>query len=146
MSAQPSKCNTSFRPIEVRLNPVDSINPHAIVIRFTVSKLALSCTVPDSPSQLVYLELRLNEQLHEAWTLVDPTSKESISIPFPQSEQVSVTHVGTMTNLNSGSLSCYIESASDQQPRLVYIRSAIFKHLNLAGGRYQPVGCDLAAK
>ncbi|MDF1808372.1 MAG: hypothetical protein P1U42_01615 [Phycisphaerales bacterium] len=145
MSAQPSKCKASFRPIEVRLNPVESINPQAIVIRFTVSKLALSCPVPDGSSAVVHLELRISDQFHEVWTLVDPVSKESISVAIPQSEQIVVTQIATMMNLRSGTLSCFIDATPDQQSRLVYIRSKIFSHLNLAGGRYQPVGCILSS-
>ena len=149
MSAQPSKLPASFRPIEIRLKQDHSLDLHSLIICLGVSRRALSHTKstpskanqPEGTSPILHLELRFDKQLKSYWSLVDPISKNCVDLEIDNEQPAVITHLDSMIHLGSPILSCYIQITANQVPTLVYFRSTILSQLNLAGGRYEPIGC-----
>jgi len=154
LPARPSRQRTPRACVAIELDPSapSSAPPstrlqQAITIEWGIARRALKGRAPKgSGSIVVHLELRIEPDRTTAWTLIDPTSSTRAPLdPMPEQAPLSITRSADRLTIESPTLCAHIGINTPASPELIYVRTAIFAELDIAGGRYEPIGCSLAA-
>ncbi len=143
MSARPSSAPALSQAIEpcARIE----LDKH-LVIRWRVARAALGASAPTGTSPIVHLEFRLCPGLGPTWVLIDPEHQTSRLIePKSDSGPIQITRSPTRMTIESPHLRAHLCTLDQGSVELMYVRTDIFAELDIPGGRYEPIGCSLAA-
>lgn len=104
---------------------------------------------PPGTSQAVHLELEIsNESMH--WSLIDPKGSVRLMITDThQNQPIAITLTDKLLCIESSTFCCIVSTVStptNKPAELLYVRTDIFKQLNLLGGRYTPATCTLTTQ
>ena len=114
-----------------------------LTLCWQVSRRALGKQAPAGSSLAVNLELKITNTTHH-WSLIDPKGTERTTITDDhQAKPMVITQTDTLLCMESPTFSCIIAIPTNKPAELLYVRTDIFKQLNLPGGRYTPATCTL---
>lgn len=121
-----------------------------ITIEWRVSRRALGSHQLAGNSPIVTLALSLKPTIeHRAiptWTLIDPSSDDQLVIESTDlDEPISIVRDQLHIHLRSSHFKALLRRSDADDVDLVYVRTHIFNHLQIPGGRYEPHSARIGA-
>jgi hypothetical protein len=133
-----------------------STSSSRIVLSWGVSRKAIGELAPEGTSLLVHLECRIDlsdsNSINESrctirWALTDPADRSpgdptSMNSLFYEGTAQSVSNADWV-HFSSPVISASMRATTNDEYQLVYSKTDIFQQLQIAGGRYLPIGCSI---